>query len=137
MEGQILTRRWLRVRSVHLTKVIASGLTGRCEVMSPDAEGQRPIDSSKVLERENHDRTRPVSANQTLAASGHTVNTGVWGILTGAFGHPVEAHDSSFFSRCYKYHLHSCVVVLLLIPTAGKHLRECQEEQDPSEVIEI
>ena len=27
--------------------------------------------------------------------------------------------------------------VLLLIPTAEKHLRECQEEQGPSEVIEI
>ena len=72
-----MTGRWLRVRSVHLTKVLASGLTERCEVMSPDAEGQRPVDSSKVPERENHDRTRLVSADRTLPASGHTVNTGV------------------------------------------------------------
>ena len=42
-----------------------------------------------------------------------------------------------FFSPCYKYFLHSCVGVLLLIPTAEKHLWECQEEQGPSEVIEI
>ena len=27
----------------------------------PDAGCQRPVDSSKVLERENHDRTRPVT----------------------------------------------------------------------------
>ena len=70
-------------------------------------------------------------------ASGHTVNIGVRGVLTGASGHPVEAHNGSFFSPCYKYFLHSCVGVLLLIPTAENHLRECQEEQDPSEVIEI
>ena len=68
MDGQILTGRWLRVRSVHLTKVIASGLTGRCEVMVPDAEGQRSVDSSKVLDRENHDWTRPVSVDRTLAS---------------------------------------------------------------------
>ena len=41
-------------------------MTGRCEVKSPDAEGQRPVDSSKVLERENPDRTRPVNADRTL-----------------------------------------------------------------------
>ena len=57
--------------------------------------------------------------------------------MTGAFGHPAEAHNGLFFSRVYKYFLHSCVGVLLLIPTAEKHLRECQEEQGPSEVIEI
>ena len=34
----------------------------------PDAGCQRPVDSSKVLERENHDRTRPISANRTLAS---------------------------------------------------------------------
>ena len=70
-------------------------------------------------------------------AFGHNLNTGVWGELTGASGHPAEAHNGLFFNRCYKYHLHLCVGVLLLIPTAEKHLRECQEEQGPSEVIEI
>ena len=70
-------------------------------------------------------------------ASGHTVNIGVRGVLTGASGHPVEAHNGSFFSPCYKYHLHSCVGVLLLIPTAEKHVCECQEEQGPSEVFVI
>ena len=69
--------------------------------------------------------------------SGHNLNTRVQGVLTGAFGHPEEAYNGSFFSWCYKYFLHSCVGVLLLIPTAEKHLRECQEEQGPSEVIEI
>ena len=56
--------------------------------------------------------------------------------MTGASGHPVEAHNGSFFSPCYKYHLYSYVGVLLLISTE-KHLKECQEEQGPSEVIEI
>ena len=68
MEGQILTGRWHRVWSIHLTKVITSGLTERCEVMVPNAKGQHPVDSSKVLERENHDRTRPISADRTLAS---------------------------------------------------------------------
>ena len=70
-------------------------------------------------------------------ASGHTVNTGVRGVLTGAFGHPVESHNGLFFSQCYKCNLHSCVRVLLLISTAEKYLRECQEEQSPSKMIEI
>ena len=70
-------------------------------------------------------------------ASGHTLNTGVQGELTGASGHPAEAHNGSFFSRCYKYHLHSCVGALLLITTVEKHVGECQEAQGPSEVIEI
>jgi hypothetical protein len=70
-------------------------------------------------------------------ASGHTLNTRVQGELTGVSGHPVEAHNGSFFSPCYKYFLHSCVGALLLISTAEKHPWECQEEQGPSEVIEI
>ena len=57
--------------------------------------------------------------------------------MTGAFGHPAEAHNGLFFSPYYKYFLHSCVEVLLLIQTIEKHLCECQEEQGPSEVIEI
>ena len=57
--------------------------------------------------------------------------------MIGAFGHPVEAHNGSFFSPCYKQKLHSCVESLLLIPTAEKHVCECKEEQGPSEVIEI
>ena len=57
--------------------------------------------------------------------------------MTGASDHPVEVYNSLFFSRCYKYNLRSCVGVLLLIPIAEKHLKECQEEEDPSEVIEI
>ena len=69
--------------------------------------------------------------------SGQHLTTGIWGVLTGASGHPVEAHNGSFFSPCYKYHLHSCVGVLLLIPTAEKHTCECQEEQGPSEVFVI
>ena len=34
----------------------------------PDAGCQRLVDSSKVPERENHDRTRPVSADWTLSS---------------------------------------------------------------------
>ena len=70
-------------------------------------------------------------------ASNHNLNTGVRGELTGASGHPAEAHNGSFFSWVYKYFLHSCVGVLLLISTIEKDPRECQEEQGPSEVIEI
>ena len=33
-----------------------------------DAGCQRPIDSTKVLERENHDRTRSVSADRMLSS---------------------------------------------------------------------
>ena len=57
--------------------------------------------------------------------------------MIGASGHPAEAHNGSFFSHGYKYFLHLCVGELLLIPTAEKDLRECQEEQGPSEVFEI
>ena len=80
---------------------------------------------------------RPVSDDRTLPASDQHLSTGVRVELTGASGHPTEAHNGSFFSRCYKYFLHSCVGVLLLIPIAEKHLRKCQEEQGPSDVIEI
>ena len=52
----MLTGRWRRVRSVHLIKVISSS--------GPDAGCRRPVDSSKVLERENHDQTHSVSAVQ-------------------------------------------------------------------------
>ena len=41
-------------------------MTGRCEVKSLDAKGQRLVDSSKVLERENPDQMRPVNADRTL-----------------------------------------------------------------------
>ena len=41
-------------------------MTERCEVMVPNTEGQHPVDSSKVPERENPDRTRPVNADRTL-----------------------------------------------------------------------
>ena len=34
--------------------------------MSPDAEGQRLVDSSKVSEKENPNRTRPVNADGML-----------------------------------------------------------------------
>ena len=55
-------------------------------------------------------------------ASGHNLITGVRGELTGASGHPAEAHNGSTFNQGYKYFLHSCEGVLLLIPTAKKHL---------------
>ena len=41
-------------------------MTGRCEVKSPDDEGQHPVDSSKFPERENPNRTFSVNADQTL-----------------------------------------------------------------------
>ena len=52
----------------------------------PDDGCPRPVDTSKVLERENRDRT--------LAASGHTVITGFRGVVTGASGQ----HDRSVWS---------------------------------------
>ena len=57
--------------------------------------------------------------------------------MTEASGHPTEAHNGSFFRLPYNKNLHSCVELLLLIPTAEKHICEYQEEQGPSEVIEI
>ena len=80
---------------------------------------------------------RPVSGDRTLPASGQQLNTGVRVELTGASGQPAEAHNGSFFSRCYKYFTPSCEGVLLLIPTAEKHTCECQEEQGPSEEFVI
>ena len=53
---------------------------------------------------------------------GQYLITGIRGELTGASGHPAEAHNGSFFNPCYKYFLHSCVGVLLLISTAEKHI---------------
>ena len=100
-------------------------------------EVQRPVEYSKVPVRVKCDQTRPVSADQTLPASGHHLNTGPRVELTGASGHPAEAHNGLFFSRCCKYFTPSCEGLLLLIPTAEKHTCECQEEQGPSEVIEI
>ena len=96
----------------------------------------RPVEYSKVPVRDICDRTHPVSGDRTLPASGQHLITGVWVELTGASGHPTEAHNSSFFRLSYKKKLHSCVESLLLISTAKTHLRECQE-QGPSEVIEI
>ena len=64
---------------------------------------------------------RSVLIGRSLA-SGHNIITGGRGELTGASGHPAEAHNNSFFTQGYKYFLHSCVGVLLLIPTAEKHL---------------
>ena len=47
-----------RVRSIHLIKGLRS--------VQPDAERQRPVDSSKVPEKRICDRTRPVSTDRTL-----------------------------------------------------------------------
>ena len=91
--------------------------------MRPDAEIQRPVDSSKVPEkricdrtrpvsddrtlgverlveyskhpvREKWDRARPVSGDRTLPASGQHLNTGVRIELTGASGQ----HDRTILS---------------------------------------
>jgi hypothetical protein len=32
----------------------------------PNAEDQRPVDSSKILEKEFYDQTRPISTDRTL-----------------------------------------------------------------------
>ena len=55
-----------RVRSVHLISCLCSVRPDAGEVKSPDAERQRLVDSSKVLEKGICDRTRPVSTDQTL-----------------------------------------------------------------------
>ena len=86
MEGQILIERWLRsdrtlaqspVYSFDQGEIVWCDRTLRGERL--DTGCQRPVDSSKVPERENRDRTRPVSANWMLPASGHTVNSRVRG----------------------------------------------------------
>ena len=61
--------------------------------------------------------------------SGHNLNTRVQGELIGESGHPVEAHNGLFFNRCYKYFLHSCEGILLLIPTAEKHLESAKKSK--------
>ena len=103
-----------------------------------------PAEYSKHPVREKCDRARPVSADRTLPASGRHLNTGSWVELTEASGQLDQSVRSPrrgtlwfVFNRVYKYFLHSCEGVLLLIPTAEKHVCECQEEQGPSEVIEI
>ena len=141
MEGQMLTRRWFwcdrtlaqsPVSSFDQGEFVWCDRTLRGE--RPDAGCQRSVDSSKVPERQNHDRTCPVTT-LTLEVGvnwpEHPVN------MIEAFGHPVDAHNGLFFDQGYKYFLHSCEGVLLLIPIAEKHLWECQEEQGPSEEIEI
>ena len=64
----MLTERWLwcdrtlaqsPVSSFDQGEIIWHDRTPRGEW--PDAGCQRPVDSNKVLERENHDRTRPVT----------------------------------------------------------------------------
>ena len=49
-----------------------------------DAGCQLPVDSSKVSERENRDRTCPVSADQTLSSVRSQLKHWVLGELTGA-----------------------------------------------------
>ena len=70
-------------------------------------------------------------------ASGHTVNTGVQGVLTGASGHPVEAHNGSFLAYVINTTSFRVWGYFCSFQQLRKHLRECQEEQGPSEVIEI
>ena len=68
MEGQILTGRWLQcdrtlaqspVSSFDQGEIVWCDWTLRGE--RPDARCQRPVDSSKVPQRENHDQTHPVT----------------------------------------------------------------------------
>ena len=63
----MLTGRWRRVWSVHLIKVKSFGSDQTLRGEWPDAEGQRPVDSNKVPERENHNRTCSVNADRMLA----------------------------------------------------------------------
>ena len=55
---------------------------------------QRPVESSKVPVRVLCDQTRPVSTDRTLPASGRHITTGSWVELTGASGQ----HDQSIRS---------------------------------------
>ena len=48
------------------------------------------------------DRTRPVSGDRTLPAFGQHIITGMRVELTGASGHPAEAHNGLFFRLPYK-----------------------------------
>ena len=137
MEGQILTGRWFRVDRTLAQSPVSSFNHGDCVWF--DRTLRACVRSTPVRFQRGKIATRRVWSVLIgrCPVSSHTLNIGVRGELTGASGHPAEAHNGLFFSRCYKYHIHSCVGVLLLIPTAEKHLLECQEEQGPSQVIEI
>ena len=137
MEGQILTGRWFRCDRTLAQSPVSS--FDRCDFVWCDRTLGASVRSTPVRFQRGKIVTGRVRSVLTgrCPAFGHTINTGVRGELTEASGHPAEAHNGLFFSRCYKYHLHSCVGVLLLILTAEKHLCECQEEQGPSEVIKF
>ena len=71
----MLTERWLRFDQTLVLGPVSSfdqGVFVWCDrtlrVERPDAGCQRSVDSSKVPERKNRDRTRPVSADRTLAS---------------------------------------------------------------------
>ena len=75
MECQILTGHWFRcdrtlaqssVSSFDQGEIFWHDRTLRGE--QPDVGCQRPVDSSKVPERENRDRTRPVNADRMLSS---------------------------------------------------------------------
>ena len=85
-------------------KVLEKGICDRTRPVSTDQTlgVQRPVEYSKVPVRDICDRTRSVSGDWTLPASGQHLNTGVRVELTGASGHPAEAHSGSFFRLSYK-----------------------------------
>ena len=102
MEGQMLTRHWRRVRSVHLIKVKSSGCDRTLSEKWPDARCQSLVNSSKVPERENPDRTCPVSADRTLVR--FWLQTGRWTVKRpdSACQRPVnisKGPESSFRDR--------------------------------------
>ena len=123
MEGQILTGRWFWVDRTLAQSPVSSFDQGYCVWFDRTLRGS--VRSTPVRFQRGEITTGRVRSVliRRWPASGHTVNTGVQGELTGASDHPAEAHNGSFFNHCYKYFLHSCEGVLLLIPTAEKHLR--------------
>ena len=92
------------LRLVNSSKVPEKGICDRKRPVSTDRtlRVQRPVESSKVPVRVLCDRTRPVSADRTLPAFGQYIFTGSRVELTGASGHPAEAHNGSFFRLPYK-----------------------------------
>ena len=62
----MLTEHWFRCDRMLAQSPVSSFDQGEVVWMRPDAGCQSPVNSSKVPERENPDRTCPVSADRTL-----------------------------------------------------------------------
>ena len=129
MEGQILTGRWFRCDRTLAQSPVSSFDQGeviwcdRTLKLKSDRTLGASVRSTPVRFQRAVFTTGHVRSVLTgrCSAFGHHLTARFWGELTGASGHPVEAHNGLFLMRVYKYFLYSLEGLLLLIPTAEKH----------------